>query len=318
MKKICLVLLVLMLFIIPSCKEKYDENIINIIALKGPTGMGMAKLIDDSENGKTKSNYNVSLAANPDEITANVIKGTVDIAAVPINLASVLYQKTDGEYQIAAINTLGVMYIIENGNTINDLTDLNGKTIYATGQGSMPEYILNYLLEKNNINAEIIYKNEHSELASLITAGEINIGLLPEPYVTTVINHNNAIRIAVDITEEWNKISPEGIDLPQGCIIIKKTFADSNKNLINIFMSEYKASINYVNHNIEEAAELISKYGIISDAEIVKKAIPNCNIVFIDGDEMKKNTIDIMNIFYSANPSSIGGIMPDDEFFYKP
>lgn len=319
MKKISLILIMALLVIgIVSCSQPAADGEINIITLKGPTGMGMAKLMEDSSNGDTDNNYNFTLASAPDEVTAEVIKGAVDIAAVPINLAGVLYQKTEGAIQIAAINTLGVLYVLENGNEINSINDLEGKTIYATGQAATPEYILKYILEKNNINAEIIFKTEHSELATLMVAGEVVLGMLPEPNVTTVMNQNLDVRIALNLTEEWEKISGDDSVLAQGCIIVNKEFAKNNKKALDKFLAEYKSSVDFTNSNLDDASQLIEKYEIVPSAALAKKALPNCNITYIDKDNMKTYVNNIYQVLFDANPASIGGTIPDDGFFYNP
>ncbi|MCL2517018.1 MAG: ABC transporter substrate-binding protein [Oscillospiraceae bacterium] len=301
MKKF-IIILIITLFLC-SCSNNSKANI-NITAIKGPTGMGMVKVMENS-------GYNFTIASAPDEITAEIIKGTVDIAAVPINLAAVLYARTDGDIQIAAINTLGVLYILENGNSIKSIADLSGKTIYATAQGSTPEYILRYLLKQNNIDAEIVFYSEHSELAALMVAGEVSVGMLPEPNVTTVLNQNENIRIALDLTAEWTGT------LVQGCIVVRKEFAENNKATLDKFLDEYKKSVDFVNNNPKEASVLIEKYEIIPKAAIAEKAIPNCNICYIDGDEMKKSALEMYSILFEANPASIGGKIPDEEFFYQ-
>jgi len=319
MKRISLILLVIILAVsVVSCSEKVTHADISIIGLKGPTGMGMAKLMEDNANGEADNNYTFTLTSAPDEVTAEVIKGSVNIAAVPINLAGVLYQKTEGAIQIAAINTLGVLYIVENGNEINSIGDLEGKTVYATGQGSTTEYILNYILEKNNINAEVVFKSEHSELVTLMAAGEVVLGMLPEPHVTTALNQNENLRVALNLTEEWKKVSDDDSTLLQGCVIVNKKFAEENKDAVNNFLAEYKASIEYVNANVDDASLLIEKFEIVPNAAVAKKALPNCNIAYIDGDQMKQNVNNLYQVFFDANPASIGGAMPDDGFFYKP
>jgi len=170
-----------------GCSSENDLGKIRVFAMKGPTGMGMAKLMDDNESGNSKNSYNFTIASSPDEVAAEIIKGEYDIAAIPTNLASVLYNKTNGNVRVAAVNTLGVLYIIENGNTVNSIDDLNGKHIYATGQASTPEYILNYVLEANNIDCEVTYLADHSELATQMVAENITLGMLPVPNATTVL-----------------------------------------------------------------------------------------------------------------------------------
>ncbi len=298
-------------------EEKAPENI-RVIALKGPTGMGMAKLIEDDTNNATKYNYEFNLLSAPTDVNAEVIKGEYDIAAVPINLASVLYNKTEGELKIAAINTLGVLYMLENGNAINNVSDLKGKTIYATGQGSTPEYVLRYVLSKNNINPDtdvtIEFLADHAELTEKLKNNNVAVGMLPEPNVTTVLSSNSSFRIALNMTEEWNKISDN--KLIQGCIIVNKKFAEDHPTALKDFLGEYKASVDYANKNVEEASKLIEKAGIVPKAAIAEKALPNCNICCITGEEMKNDVKAMLNVLFEANNQSVGGKLPDDEFYH--
>jgi NitT/TauT family transport system substrate-binding protein len=321
MKKIISILLI-MLFILTAASCGTDvKSDINVAVLAGPTGMGAAKLMSDNKAGNTENNYNFNVYTSPDEVAAAVINGSVDIAAVPTNLASVLYQKTDGAVQVMAVNTLGVLYMLENGNTIKTVEDLRGKTIYATGQASTPEYILRYILIQNNIDPDkdvkIEYYAAHAELATLMSSGEMVLGMLPEPNVSSVISANENVRIALNMTEEWNKAAGNNSSLFQGCIIVNRTFADSDKKAVDIFLDEYKNSIEYINENIEEAAQLIAENGIITKADVAQKALPNCNIVYIDGDEMKNQLSGFLKVLYEANPKSVGGTLPDDAFYYK-
>lgn len=294
---------------------------IRIGTLKGPTGMGMAKLIEDNSQGEAKNSYSFTVAGAPDDITAGVISGDLDIAAVPTNLASVLYKKTEGEVQLLALNTLGVLYVLENGDTINSIEDLKGKTVYATGQGSTPEYVLNYILTKNGIDpekdVEIVYLAEHAELASQMTSGDVAIGMLPVPNVTSVLMSNPDVRIALNLTEEWNKAAGGDSVLSMGCVIVNKKFAEENKDSVNTFLDEYKASIEFANSNIEEAAEYMEKAEIIPKKQVAMKAIPDANITFIEGEQMKTQILNFYQVLFDANPKAIGGAIPDDNFFYE-
>lgn len=298
-----------------------ETPVIRVATLKGPTGMGMAKLMDDNANGTASNKYEFTVAGAPDEVTAAVISGELDIAAVPTNLASVLYKKTEGEVQIAALNTLGVLYMLENGNTINSVEDLRGKTIYATGQASTPEYVLNYILTKNGIDpakdVTIVYLAEHSELATQMTSGDVVLGMLPVPNVTSVLMANSDVRIALNLTEEWNKCTDNGSVLSMGCVIVNKAFAEANKDAVNAFLDEYKASVEYANNNNEDASVLMETYGIIPKAAVALKALPDANICFIDGEDMKNQILPFYQVLFDANPSSIGGSIPDDSFFYE-
>lgn len=333
-KLTALILALAMIFALAACAGNDDQTstgdapktTVNVATLMGPTGIGMTKLMDDDEKGSSANDYNFTVATSPDQIVAAISNATdpIDIAACPINLASTLYKKTNGAVQIAAINTLGVLYILENGNTINSISDLKGKTLYATGQGSTPEYILNYILEANGLtpgeDVTINYVAEHAELATMIATGKVDLAMLPEPNVTSARVQNSDLRIALDVTEEWGKATALNGDgeseLVQGCIIVRKEFAENNPEALEAFLEEYKASVDYVNANVDEASTLCETYGIIPKAAVAKMAIPNCNITFVKGAEMKELAQSNLQILFDANPSSIGGAMPADDFYY--
>lgn len=306
-----------------SAKESIDNTAekvdITIAALKGPTSMGMAKIMDDAAHGTASNNYKFTIAGTPDEITGGLLKGDYHIAAIPCNLASVLYNKSKGQVVVAGINTLGVLYVVENGTTINSISDLKGKTIYSTGKGSTPEYTLRYLLSSSGIDPDkdvsIEYKSEATEVAALLSKKANTIAMLPQPYVTTVMMSNKNIRIALDVTEEWNKLSNNGSTVVTGVYAVNKKFLDSNKAAVDAFLSECATSTDYVNENIDEAAALIEKYGIFK-AAVAKNAIPKCNITFIQGDDMKTKINGYLDVLYQQNPNAVGGTLPDDAFYY--
>ena len=293
-----------------------DVAVVKVATLMGPTGMGMAKLIEDSREGKTELDYEFTIASSPDQVTPMVINGSVDIAALPINLAAALYQKTDGALQLAAVNTLGVLSILENGDSVKSMDDLKGKTLYATGQGSTPEYILNYLLDKNGIadDVTIEYIPEHAELAAKMASGDVNLGMLPEPNVTSVLMNNPDVHIALDLTDEWDQVSDS--QLVQGVIIVSKKFADNYPAFVEAFLDEYEGSVDYTLNNAKEAAQLIEHEGIIPKAAIAENAIPNSNICFIVGDGMKTAASNMIEVLYDADPKSVGGKLPDDAFYF--
>lgn len=322
MKKIMSILLVASFIFVSaalfSC-GKQEPTDINVFALKGPTGMGMAQLMAENEAGETDNKYTFTIASSPDEVAAEVIKGNYDIAAVPTNLASVLYNKTEGNVRIAAVNTLGVLYILENGNTINSLKDLEGKKIYATGQASTPEYVLDYILKANNINCEVTYLADHSELATLMISGDAEIGMLPVPNATTVLKQSEA-RVAINITEEWEKaaqLNGDNSALYQGCIIINPEFIKNHPDAVEDFLEDYAESVEYINENVADAAKIIEKYGIIPKAPIAEAAIPNANIVFITGEEMATGLMGFFEVLHGSNPSSVGGKLPAEDIFYS-
>ena len=319
MKKTASLILALVLaFSASGCSEKKTEignEPVNITMLKGPTGIGAVKLMEESEKNETDGNYNINVSAAADDAMAKIISGEVDIAAVPTNIAPLIYNKTNGNIEVLAVNTLGVLYIVENGDSIHTIEDLEGKTIYSSGQGAVPEYVLNYLLEKNNVeNVNIVYMTEHAEVAAALADGRADIALLPEPNVTAVMMKNSEIRIAVDVNDEWKKTN--GSELAMGCIVAGKQFIDENKEAVDKFLKEYSESIDYVNNNVPEAAELVEKYGIMASSDAAFKAIPNCNIVYKEKDEMKTMLESFYDLLYKANPKSVGGEIPDTELYY--
>ena len=296
-----------------------DKTQINVAVLAGPTGMGAVKLMQDNDAGTASNAYTFTVSAAPTEVTAGIINGSYDIAAVPTNLAATLYQKTQGGVQLLACNTMGVLYLLENGDTVNSLADLRGKTIYATGQGATPEYILRYLLTENGIDPDqdvtIEYYAEHAELATLMTEGSVTLGMLPEPNVTVVCSGNSDVRVALNLTEEWEKVGGDSA-LIMGCVVVNTAFAAEHPEAVEAFLAEYEASIAYVNENPAAASELIAEYGIVGRAALAEKAIPNCNICFLSGEEMKTKISGFFEVLFQANPASIGGQMPDDAFYY--
>lgn len=301
----------------PEGNAPIDDYVLRVGTLKGPTGMGMAKVVTDQNLSSSNPKYTFEFFGAPEDITAKLISGNLDVAAVPVNLAAVINKKTNGAYVVAAINTLGVLHIVENGETVNDISGLEGKTLHATGQASTPEYMLNYILEKNGLTDKVtvVWHTEHSELATLAGAGQVELAMLPEPHVTSALNKNQSLRAALNLTEEWDKVS-DG-DAVQGCLIVSKKAIDEHKAKVDQFLVDYKASVNFVNTNIPEAAEMIASLGIVGAAKVAEQAIPRCNIVFIEGDEMVSSLKAFYTVLFNANPSSIGGTMPDDSLYYK-
>lgn len=321
MKKIVCLLLAVILVVpaFAACSQAPTPDTVRVYALKGPTGMGMAKMISDAKNEENPL-YNFTIAAAPDVIQAEIIKGEYEIAAVPTNLAAALYNKTEGALMVAAVNTLGVLYILENGNTIQSIQDLAGKTIYATGQGSTPEYILNYILAANNIECEVIYLAEHAELATQMAAGSVAIGMLPVPNSTTVLAKNAEVRVALNLTEEWEKAAQKNGDdgaLYQGCLVIRRDFAEQYPHVVKQFLADYKASVAFVNADLDLAAETVAACELIPSAAIAKKAIPDANIVCVTGEEMIQGLSGFFKVLHGSNPKSVGGKLPDENIYYN-
>ena len=297
-------------------KEKVD---VNIAAMKGPTALGMLNLMEDAEAGTTANNYKFTIAGAADEITASIIKGDIPIAAVPCNLASVLYNKSNGGVTMLGINTLGVLYIVETGETVQTVEDLRGKTIYSTGKGTTPEYTLNWLLKSAGMepgkDVTVEYKSEATEVAAILSQKENAVAMLPQPYVTTVLMNNEKARIALDITKEWEALN-EDSTVVTGVVVANTKYLKENPDVVNAFLEEYVASAAYTVENVDAAAALSEKFDIFK-AAVAKKAIPYCNIVLIEGDEMQTKASAYLSVLFEQNPAAIGGAMPEDGFFYK-
>lgn len=305
-----------------AASETENETPIHILALKGPTAMGMVKMMRDNDRMETPDDT-FELDAAPDVVSAKLIQGEVDIAAVPANLASILYHKTNGGVQVLAVNTLGVLYIVEEGNTVQSVADLKGKTIYASGKGATPEYALNYILEKNGltpgVDVAIEWKSEHAECVAALAGDENGIAMLPQPFVTTAQEKKETLRTALDLTAEWNKIQEaEGTTstLVTGVTVVRTAFARENPEAIAKFMEAYQASVSYVAENTNEAAKLIGEYDIVPET-VAKKALPSCNIVCMTGHEMKEKLSGYLGVLKDQNPEAVGGEVPGDDFYYS-
>ena len=290
-----------------------DPDTVRIGALKGPTAMGMAQLLD-------ADGYDFTVAASPDEIVPMVVQDKLDIAAVPANLAATLYQKTDKDVSVLAVNTLGVLYLVENGDSVKSVEDLKGKTIYASGKGATPEYALNSVLKANGIDPEkdvtVEYKSEHAEVVSALVQDQTAVGLLPQPFVTTALMKNDKLKVALDLNKLWEDSMDDGSKLVTGVVIANNEFVQDHADKVNDFMDAYKESVDFVNSDTESAAQIIGDHDIIAK-EVAQKAIPDCSIVFIEGDEMKTMLSGYLATLDEQNPEIIGGQLPDDAFYYK-
>lgn len=300
-----------------------DNEKMNIVMLKGPTAIGAASLMEKSDNENAVGNYNFTIETSPDTVVGRIVSGEADAAAVPSNVAAALYNKTEGGVQVVAINTLGTLYLIENGNSINSADDLSNKTIYSSGQGAVPEYVLNYIISSSGAeNVDVKFMSSHDELAAAVASGQVDNALLPEPYVDVALSKNNDLRIALDIAQCWDQytgLSFNGVpnSLPMGCLVVRREYAQNNSEAIKTLAEEYSQSIDYVNTNTSKAAEYVVSYGIIEDREIAESAIPKCNISYVDGDNMKDIMDKFIDVMFSSNPKSIGGKLPEEDFYYS-
>ena len=288
----------------------------SIAVLKGPTAMGLAKMMQDHENDDA---YAFTIAASADAVTPALLKGEIDMACIPANLAAILYNKTGGEIQVLAINTLGVLYIVENGDALQSIDDLRGQTIVAAGKGSTPEYTLRYLLRENGIDPDrditIDWKSEHAECVAALAAGQATIALLPQPFVTAAQSKIEGLRMAIDLNEVWNALD-NGSALITGVIVARRQAVEENPEAVRAFLREYADSVAWTNENAADAAAIIGEYGIV-DAPIAERALPHCNIVCITGAELTEKLRGYLQVLYNADPAAIGGAIPDDDFYFE-
>jgi NitT/TauT family transport system substrate-binding protein len=297
-----------------------SELKVNVMVLNGTTGFGMAALMDQNASGNAALNYNFSVESAAPTILSALINGSVDIAALPTNAAATVFNKTEGKVKICAINTLGVLYVVENGENITDFASLKGKTVHVPGQGSNPEYVFNYLCAENglvvgeDITVDYSY-NEPADLRTAVAAGNVEIAVLPEPMVTIACSANKDLRVALDLTEEWNAVAPKD-SLVQGCVVVRSEFAEAHPNEMAAFLDEYKASVQYAIDEPESAGGVIAEQGIFANAAVASKALPNCNVCFIAGEEMSAKLDPFFAVLFEANPASVGGKLPTSDIYY--
>ena len=325
MKKIMLLSLVLIL--LAACNQPQDASpaaetaTVRVAALRGPTALGLLRLMDEHEQGNTGNNYTFDLLGSPDEIPPLLVRGEVDIAAVPGNLAAVLYNRLEGDVIALAVVTLGVLHIVDTSDTIHSVADLAERTIFAHNPGATPEFALNYILKQNGLtpgeDVFIEFRAEPVEIAAMLETGQAEIALLAEPFVSGVMARVEGLRMALDLTEEWDKVQRE-YSLIMSVVIARREFLENNPGAINILMREYAESINFMTSNIPEAAQLAVDSGLIPDTAIAEAALPGTHIVFIYGEDMKRNLMGFYNVLYNAEPQSIGGELPGESFFFLP
>ena len=294
----------------------------NIASLKGPTTMGLVKLMQDAQYGTAAEDYVPTMYGSPDEVVPLIAQGKVDVALIPSNLAAVLYNKTkgtDAEIQVVAANTLGVLDLVEAGDTIKSVADLKGRTIYNSGSGAAPEYILNYVLTQNGLtpgkDVTVEYLSEHTEVAARLAAEPGAIAVLPQPFVTVVEAKNPAVRTALSLTDEWAAAS-DGSPLVMGVVVVRKAFAEENPEALATFLTDYQASTEFTNDRPAEAAPLIVAAGIAPSDAIAVAAIPESNIVYLTGPELRAALGGFLDVLFAANPKSVGGSVPGDDFYF--
>ena len=315
MKKFLTVVIALaaMIFVMGGCgSPKQDDTQVRVGALKGPTSIGLVKLIHEQAD----SNYSFTMETQADVLISSVASGDIDIALIPANVASVLYKKTNGGISVIDINTLGVLYMVSGDENIKSFADLEGKTVYTTGAGSTPEYVLRYLLEANGLADKVAveFKSEATEVAATLAADPSGVGMLPQPFVIAALSQNEGLKIVLDMTMEWNALN-NGSQLLTGVTIVRKQFLEEHKEAVQKFVKDHAESVSFVNSDAETAAQYVVDAGIIEKAPVAQKAIPFCNIVCITGENMKNDLSGYLQVLFEQDPSSVGGALPGDDFY---
>lgn len=330
-KLLSIILATLLVFSLTACGSDNDGNQsavneageyvgidMNVACMTGPTGIGMAKLMNDAANDKTANNYKFTVASAATDIIPKFVSGEINIASVPTNVAATLYNRTEGKVRMLAVNTYGVLSILEKGSSIKSIKDLKNKTIYSTGKGQNPEFILKYILKENGIDPEkdvtINFVSSEDLVAKLIS-GEAEIAMAPEPAATTVLIKNNALNRVLSINDEWKKVS--NTELMMGCVIALDSYIEKNPEAVEKFLEEYESSIKFASTNTDDAAQYCETYKIAASKAIAQKAIPTCNLTYVTGKDMTDSVNSYFKVLFDADPTSIGGKLPNNDLYYK-
>ena len=301
-----------------EAKELSTTDALRIAGLKGPTTMGLVNLLSMEQAGTAAMDYDLQLYGAADEIVPLLIKGELDMAAIPANLAATLYQKTSGGIQAVAVNTLGVLYVVEQGDTVHSMADLKGRTILSTGKGTTPEYVLRYLLTANGLDpdkdVDIQYYSEATEVTAQMASTQDAIAVLPQPYVTAAGLKDDTLRVALDLTAEWDKVADT--QLITGVTVVRKAYAEEHPDVVAAFLADYAQSVNTANTDLDGTAALCEEQGVVAKAAIAKKALPNCNIVCLTGEELKADVSGYLQVLYDADPAAVGGTLPGEDFYW--
>lgn len=303
-----------------QAEKPYQQRTrVRIGVLNGPTGMGAVRLMQDNKEENTLNRYDFQQFSAPTDILPLLIKGELDIAAVPTNLAATLYNKTKGGVKLLALNTLGVLYVLSRDERVKSLSDLEGRKVVISGQGSTPEYAFDYILDSNGIKdkVNVEFAADHSSLVAMCAAGTADTVVLPEPFATVLLSKNIGFNRCIDLNKEWDSASRGQSIFSMGCLVVRAEFAQQQPEAVADFLNEYGKSVEYVNADNDSAAQLIKEFGIVADAEIAKAALPQCNIVCIDGQDMKAKTDAFLKLMHGYNPQSVGGSVPGDDFYYE-
>jgi len=321
--------MVLLLLTVAGCSGQTQEKpptpkplplTVNVAALRGPTALSMLQMMESNPSLGKEVAVNYRIVESPDVLTSQLVSKEVDIAALPTNMAAALYNK-GVPYKLAAMSSWGVMYVVSNGVQVNEWRDLQGKTVYVVGKGATPDVVFRFLLSKNGLNPDTDVKLDYTldqvQAAQSLIAGRINLAVLPEPWVTQALKGSSTCQVVFDLQEEWKKAVGQNVALAQTCLVVKKDLAENRPDLVKAFLSAYKESIDWVNQNPQEAGKLAEKLGVGMKAPVAEAAIPRCNLRYQDAESSKPSIEAFLKVLYDFAPQSIGGKMPDNEFYYK-
>jgi len=322
MRKFFLPLFATALIIFAACSPQEEESAtVRIAALRGPTAMGTLSMMHEYQEGNTRGSYEFTFLGSPDEVPPLLVRGEVDVAAVPGNLSAVLYNRTEGDVVALAVVTLGVLHIVDTTDTIHSVEDLRGRTIFVSPPGATPEFALNYVLTQNGlvpgVDVDVQFRAEHTEIAAMLEAGTAEIALLPEPFVSGTVARVDGLRIALDLSEEWDRVQAD-YGLIMSTVIARREFVEENPEAVSILMEEYAQSIAFMTANVAEGAQLAVDFEIIPALPVATAALPRMNLVFLTGTEMQRNLTGFFRVLYNEQPQSVGGALPSESFFFIP
>jgi len=305
--------------LLTGCGGRKTESVaVSVGALKGPTSMGLVSQMEKSEKGEIADAYQFTMETAADTLVGMMVKGDLDIALIPANVASILYRKTEGQITVIDVNTLSVLYMLSSNHDIKSFDDLRGQTIYLTGKGTTPDYVLQYLLAQNGVeDVTLEYKSEATEVAAILAQEENAVGLLPQPFVTAACAQNEKLTILFDVGKEWEDASGDDSRIVTGVTVVRNEFLKAHKDAVDRFLEGHKDSAEFANTNVEETASYVVKYGILEKEPVAQKAIPYCNITYMDGDEMKQALSGYLKVLYDMDPESVGGELPGEDFYLE-
>ncbi len=315
------VMAVLLLGALAGCGQREEPAAVRVGGLKGPTSMGLVFLREQAQSGQAAQEYEFTMAVAADELLPLMIKGELDIALIPANVASVLYNKTEGGVSVIDINTLGVLYLVSGDNTIDSMESLRGRTVYLTGKGTTPDYVLQYLLRANGIDPSectLEYRSEATEVAVLLAEQPQAAGLLPQPFVTVACAQNEELDVVLDMNQQWNLAQGEGSSMVTGVTVVRNAFLQEHPGAVQSFLEEHAASVRAIQEDPDKGAQLVVAAEIITKEPIARKAIPQCNITYIDGEEMRQALSGYLQVLFEQDPASVGGKVPGEDFYYVP